>query len=123
MTPTETSIMQTHRTLVAGLLCLLLPACPSSAAAKPPAGRTGSAFVVHADGYLLTCAHCVERAWKIEVKLGAKTYVAAVLASNSQADLALLNNRAAARAYAEGGVAGTTFTSSAASSSFPFPGK
>jgi predicted Zn finger-like uncharacterized protein len=51
---------------------------------------TGTAFVVHPDGYLLTCAHVVADAEKIEVVLGGVTYGAIVLARDNVDDLALL---------------------------------
>ena len=51
---------------------------------------TGTAFVVHADGYLLSCAHVVRGATKIEVDLGGKTYIGKVLATDKGRDLALL---------------------------------
>lgn len=51
---------------------------------------TGSGFVVHPDGYLMTCAHCVEGATKIEVNLGGQKYAARVIEINSQRDLALV---------------------------------
>ncbi|MCA9070791.1 MAG: trypsin-like peptidase domain-containing protein, partial [Planctomycetaceae bacterium] len=51
---------------------------------------TGSGFVVHPDGYLMTCAHVIEGATKIEVDLGNKTYAARVIAINSQRDIALI---------------------------------
>lgn len=51
---------------------------------------TGTAFVVHADGYLLTCAHVIADAEKIEVVLGGVTYGAIVLAQDLDNDLALI---------------------------------
>lgn len=51
---------------------------------------TGTAFAVSPDGYLLTCAHVVEGAGKIEITLGNETFPAEVVASNSQRDLAIL---------------------------------
>ncbi len=51
---------------------------------------SGTGFVVHPDGYLMTCAHVIEDAKTIEVVLGNQTYVARVLETNSQRDLALI---------------------------------
>lgn len=56
---------------------------------KPETG-SGSAFVVHADGYLITCNHVVEKADKIAVKVAGKEYVAEVVARDDDADLAVL---------------------------------
>jgi len=59
------------------------------AAAAEERKGTGTAFVVHADGYLLTCAHVVAGAVKIEVVLG-RTYEATVIALDPANDLALI---------------------------------
>lgn len=51
---------------------------------------TGSAFVVSADGYLVTCAHVIDRAKNIEVQLGDKKYAATVIASDAPHDVAII---------------------------------
>ena len=51
---------------------------------------TGTAFVVHPDGFLITCNHVVEGATHIEVQIGAKSYKASVLVEDAKRDLALL---------------------------------
>jgi S1-C subfamily serine protease len=51
---------------------------------------SGTAFVIHRDGYLLTCHHVVRGAKSVEVKLGGKTSLARVVARDSEHDLALL---------------------------------
>ena len=51
---------------------------------------TGTAFVVSGDGYLVSCAHVVEGATRIEVTLADKQYPARVVDWNKQRDLALL---------------------------------
>ncbi len=51
---------------------------------------TGTGFVVHPDGYLMTCAHVIEGGAKIEVELGERTYLARVVETNSKRDLALI---------------------------------
>lgn len=51
---------------------------------------TGTAFVIHANGYLLTCAHVVGSAPSVQVKLGDKTYHARVIGKNVGMDFALL---------------------------------
>ncbi len=51
---------------------------------------TGTAFVVHPDGYLMTCQHVVEGASKIEVAIGGKTYEATVLDADEVRDIALI---------------------------------
>jgi S1-C subfamily serine protease len=50
----------------------------------------GSGFVVHPDGFLVTCAHVVKDAVKIRVKLGGREYTAKVIASIKGKDLALI---------------------------------
>lgn len=51
---------------------------------------TGTAFVIHADGYLLTCAHVVGSAPSVQVKIGEQTYHGRVIAKNVPLDFALL---------------------------------
>jgi S1-C subfamily serine protease len=51
---------------------------------------TGTAFAVHPDGFLVTCAHCVDDASKIDIAIGGKTYPARVLAVDQSNDLALI---------------------------------
>ena len=51
---------------------------------------SGTGFVVHPDGYLMTCAHVIEGARSIEVSLGENRYAARVVEVNSQRDLALI---------------------------------
>lgn len=54
-------------------------------------GRKGSAFFVHPDGYLLTCAHVVKGTLTIAVKLADDSLKSAkVVALDTKADLALL---------------------------------
>ncbi|PJB64128.1 MAG: hypothetical protein CO095_15195, partial [Armatimonadetes bacterium CG_4_9_14_3_um_filter_58_7] len=52
--------------------------------------RTGAAFVVDPRGFLLTCAHLIDQATKLEVVLGEKTYEPKVVAVDSQTDVAIL---------------------------------
>ena len=51
---------------------------------------TGTAFVVSADGYLVTCAHVVEGAKSLEVHLGNQKYPALVIASDAAHDVAVI---------------------------------
>lgn len=51
---------------------------------------TGTAFVVSADGYLVTCAHVVEGAKSLEVHLGNQKYPAQVIASDAAHDVAVI---------------------------------
>jgi len=73
---------------------------PSTAQAGANKGEesgagTGTAFVVNAGGYLVTCAHVVHNATKITVHLGDKDYPAEVNAYDPQKDLAVLHIAAA----------------------------
>jgi len=63
----------------------------SPALAQQSSTRTGSAFVVDPKGFLLTCAHLIEEAAKVEIILGEKTYTPKVIAQDRQTDLALLS--------------------------------
>ncbi|MEW4453384.1 serine protease [Bremerella sp. JC817] len=51
---------------------------------------TGTAFVVHPDGFLVTCAHVVQGAVNVDVHLGGKTYIAKVVDLDTRNDLALI---------------------------------
>ncbi|MDX1944169.1 MAG: trypsin-like peptidase domain-containing protein [Pirellulaceae bacterium] len=51
---------------------------------------SGTGFVVHSQGLLVTCAHCVEGVSKIEVELGGRTYPGTVVGLDSRRDLALV---------------------------------
>ncbi|RCS41416.1 serine protease [Bremerella cremea] len=51
---------------------------------------SGTGFVVHAEGFLVTCAHVVEGSTKIEAHIGGKTYPAKVVDIDSKHDLALI---------------------------------
>jgi S1-C subfamily serine protease/predicted RNA-binding Zn-ribbon protein involved in translation (DUF1610 family) len=55
---------------------------------------TGTAFVVTADGYLVTCAHVVRDAVKVTIKLGGKSWPARVIAFDPVKDLAVLKIKA-----------------------------
>jgi len=61
---------------------------PLFAADEPDGSGTG--FVVHADGYLLTCFHVVKGAKRVQVTVGGASYDAAVLSTDEARDLALL---------------------------------
>ena len=51
---------------------------------------TSTAFAVTADGYLLTCAHCVEGAKKIDIRVAGKTYAAKLIEADFERDLAII---------------------------------
>jgi len=51
---------------------------------------SGTAFVVHPDGFLLTCNHVVQGATDIQVLIDGKSYTASVLQEDEKHDLALL---------------------------------
>jgi S1-C subfamily serine protease len=71
------------------------PRKPNLTIRREPVACSGTAFVVGADGYLLTCQHCVADATSIEVVLNGKTYQGKVLAGDEQLDVALLKIEAA----------------------------
>lgn len=51
---------------------------------------SGTAFVVHSDGILITCEHVVRGASKVEIVVNGQTHQAKVLASDRERDLAIL---------------------------------
>lgn len=51
---------------------------------------SGTAFVITAEGHLLSCAHVVDRATIVNVTIGNRSYPAQVIASDPVRDLALL---------------------------------
>jgi S1-C subfamily serine protease len=68
------------------------PVRPPQATALPEAEATGSGtgFVVSSDGYLVTCAHLVQGASKVEVQIGKDKYVGKVIATVGVDDLAIV---------------------------------
>ncbi len=51
---------------------------------------TGTGFVIHPQGAILTCAHVVESAGKVTVQLGKKEYKAIVVAIDKSLDVAII---------------------------------
>ncbi len=51
---------------------------------------TSTAFVITSDGYLVTCAHCVEGAEQLDLEVGGKKYAAEIIHSDPAFDLAIL---------------------------------
>lgn len=51
---------------------------------------TGTGFVVHAAGYLVTCQHVVDEATEIEVAIGGQKYPAKVVLEDVEHDLAII---------------------------------
>lgn len=73
--------------------CIIRPsAAPrvGGAGAPPEQKGSGTGFVVNASGYVITCAHVVADATRVEVALGGRTYPATVLAVDHDVDLALI---------------------------------
>jgi hypothetical protein len=57
---------------------------------QSPEESSGTAFAVHSDGLLVTCAHVVRGATKIEAHFGQQVYTAKIIAYDADVDLALL---------------------------------
>lgn len=57
---------------------------------RPTIEASGTALVVSPDGYLLTCAHVVAEARRIDVRLNDRSYTGNVLAQDTELDLALI---------------------------------
>ncbi len=55
-----------------------------------PGKGTGTGFVVHADGFLITCQHVVDDAADIEVAIGGKKYPGKVVLEDIEHDLAII---------------------------------
>lgn len=66
-----------------------LPVSPIDDAGKEKRG-TGTAFVVHSEGHLITCHHVTDGATEIEVTLGGKTYAGSLVVSDPVHDLAII---------------------------------
>lgn len=72
---------------------VFVPKAASSvgAGSSETAEGSGTGFVVTPDGHMVTCAHVVEGATEIEVKLGEATYTASVLVMDRENDVALIH--------------------------------
>jgi S1-C subfamily serine protease/HEAT repeat protein len=68
------------------------PVRPPQASSQPKneATGTGTGFVISPDGYLVTCAHVVQGASKVEVKIGDDKYAGKVIAVVGVDDLAIV---------------------------------
>jgi S1-C subfamily serine protease len=62
---------------------------PSSPPSESPK-LTGTSFVVHPDGYLVSCSHCVPHGAAFEIAIGGKKYPGRVIATDDDNDVALL---------------------------------
>ena len=51
---------------------------------------TGTGFTINSNGYIVTCAHCVNGAKKIDATIGGKTYPAQVIGISQTADVAVI---------------------------------
>ncbi len=63
---------------------------PGSPAVQEMRKATGTGFVVNTNGYLVTCAHVVSEATKVEVILGGKTYPGTVVGVDHEHDVAVV---------------------------------
>jgi len=75
-------------TVLVTLISALILGTPRVASAETLA--SGSAFVVHPDGLLLTCYHVVKDSARIRVTLRGKTYPAVLVSKDEKRDLAVL---------------------------------
>lgn len=66
------------------------PAVGRSSTDAPHVHGSGTAFVVSADGYLLTCDHVVRSGMEIKATLDDQTFPCKIIARDSRRDLALL---------------------------------
>jgi len=66
-----------------------------SPSSSKQASASGTGFVVHESGLIVTCAHVIDNAVGLKVRLGEKTYPAEIVATDLAHDLALLKISAA----------------------------
>jgi len=71
--------------MIAIIVCL-----PVAVMSSPVDARTGSGFVVHQDGWVVTCEHVIRGAASIRIELSGTIYEAIVVKSQPDKDLALL---------------------------------
>jgi S1-C subfamily serine protease len=72
-----------------------LPPNPARTSWRPSGSHTnvaatGTGFFITDDGYLLTCAHVVKDATRIEVRAGGSTYAALLVQMDAENDIAVL---------------------------------
>lgn len=84
----EATVGQTNER-TSGICTYQLSPTPIAVNAVPQKG-SGTAFVVTADGLLVTCAHVVGDARTIEVSIGGQKYPATVVAQNPARDIAVI---------------------------------
>ncbi len=78
----------------------LVPGSPLAKAAASIAKQgTGSGFVVHPEGIIVTCAHCVHGATKVNAKIGGRNYAATVIGADFDQDIAVLRVEATGLPY------------------------
>lgn len=77
-------------TLAGDLAWSVTPPRSETVPADEESRATGTAFVVHPDGYLLTCHHVTNGAVSIEVAIGGQSYQASLIVDDAEHDLALI---------------------------------
>ncbi len=80
--------------VLAWLLCALV-----SQGSAEEGWASGVAFLIHPEGYLLTCAHIVRDATSIQIALNGTRYPASLIGTNAKNDLALLKINATRLPY------------------------
>lgn len=80
-----------HHQLIKGTNIVRVGPAPDERPSQGGGGGTGTAFVVRADGYLVTCAHVVHGATSVTVQWNGQTLPAKVLATDYACDLALIH--------------------------------
>ena len=63
---------------------------PADLPEEEPDRSSGTAFVIREDGLLVTCAHVIENATRITVRLGDQDYPATVVSEEAESDIAIL---------------------------------
>lgn len=63
---------------------------PADLSEEEPDRSSGTAFVIREDGLLVTCAHVIENATRITVRLGDQDYSATVVSEEAESDIAIL---------------------------------
>jgi|GEM_PF-6071418 len=95
---TENDVMQTTtsdanviKTIMDSVVCIKTTGTVSTFYGPMDASGAGSGVIISEDGYIVTCAHVISNASKIEVQDSSdRVYEAALVASSEKMDLALL---------------------------------
>ena len=88
---TKTADANVIKTIMDSVVCIKTTATVNTFYGPMNADGAGSGVIISEDGYIVTCAHVIDNASKIEVQdSNDRVYEAALIASSNKVDLALL---------------------------------